>query len=308
MPEEAGGKSQKPTPPGKIKAENQEAPPGAGSKSFMTLDDQVNQLEKELEEKKDDVSRKEKDLAVLKRASEEINRVSESYGKALGKLKKDREELEAYHETKMAAIGTQMDGKKEKEILEKITGVDKAIKKEEEKTNQLREKFEESKNNYEDAEKKFKKIKDDYDSARNLQKKIEKKLIELNHTRKLIEEEEKKRNFANVYFLIDKEKKDAGLGGLMKELAELFKSLKSLSPGPGKEPKVKEAVQEFQKVLEKSWQALLEPGKDLQEKEKEMLRAKQAFEENQTRLQELRKARKSSILEKLKEIKFSKEE
>jgi DNA repair exonuclease SbcCD ATPase subunit len=308
MPEEEGGKSQKPKAPGKIKAENQESPPGAGIKSFKTLEYQIDNLEQELEEKKEDVSRKEKDLTVLKRASEEINRVSESYGKALEKLKKDKEELEAYFETKMSAITTEVDEKKEKEILEKIAEVDKEIKKEEEKSKQLQEKFEEAKNNYDDAEKKFKKVKDDYDSARNLQRKIEKKLIELNHTRKLIEEEEKKRNFANVYFLIDKEKKDAGLGSLMKELAELFKSLKSLSPGPGKEPKVKEAVQEFKKVLEKSWQALLEPEKDLQEKEKEMLQAKEAFEKNQTRLEELRKARKSSILEKLKEIKFSKEE
>jgi flagellar motility protein MotE (MotC chaperone) len=308
MPEEEGGKSQKPKAPGKIKAENQESPPGEGSKSFKTLEDQIGNLEKELDEKKEDVSRKEKDLTVLRRASEEINRVSESYGKALEKLKKDKEELVAYYETKMSAITKEVDEKKEKEILEKIAAVDKEIKKEEEKSKQLQEKFEEAKNNYDDAEKKFKKVKDDYDSARNLQRKIEKKLIELNHTRKLIEEEEKKRNFANVYFLIDKEKKDAGLGSLMKELAELFKSLKSLSPGPGKEPKVKEAMQEFKKVLEKSWQVLLEPEKDLQEKEKEMLRAKEAFEKNQTRLEELRKARKSSILEKLKEIKFSKEE
>ncbi|UCH97321.1 MAG: hypothetical protein JSV88_10835, partial [Candidatus Aminicenantes bacterium] len=113
MPEEAGGKSQKPKAPGKIKAKNLESPPDAESKSkdSMALEDQVDALQKELEKNKEDVSRKEKDLAVLKRASEEINRVSEYYGKALEKLKRDKEEFEAYYETKMSIVGAEVDEK-----------------------------------------------------------------------------------------------------------------------------------------------------------------------------------------------------
>jgi chromosome segregation ATPase len=203
-------------------------------------------------------------------------------------------------------IRAQVDEKKETEIKEKTAAVDKEIEREEEKVKELENKFIEAKNGCDRAEKGFKKVKEDYDSARELQKEIDHKLSELNHTRKSIEEEEKKKNFANVYFLIDGEERESGLGSLMKELAELTEKSKRLSPALGEKFEMKAALEEFKTTLAKRWKAFYEAERDLSVKEKEMEQAKDAFAEGQERWDQLRKSRRSNILEKLKEIKFSK--
>ncbi|MCK5056190.1 MAG: hypothetical protein KAT34_06015 [Candidatus Aminicenantes bacterium] len=298
MPEESESKKQK-IPVKETK----------GEKS-PTLESQVDDLQKKLAKTREEISRKEREFEAKKRASGAINKAAELFGKAFEKLKKGIEDAGIYYKGMAAVIAEKVDGETKKEIGEIIKDVDRDIKDQEKKVKNTEDKLKESEKEYNNAEKKYKGIQEDFNSAKRLQREIENKLRKIDNAGKFIAEEEKKGNFALIYFLTDVEEREAGLGAMIKELSRLTGRLKSFAFEPEKKAGADEAVDEFKKILEKEWADLYkaEEGINLKKKKEDVEKTKAELEKNEKELVNLQQARRSNILEKLKKIKFKKEE
>lgn len=311
MSEDQGGKDQKQKDPG-IKTTEKVAPTPKDStgKRPITLVDQVDDLQAKLKKEKEEILTKERELEAKKRASREIDKAAEVFGKTYEKLKTMAGDFEVHYKEKFALVTKKIDEKKKSEIKEIIKAVDLEIKNEEKKLKEAEKKVKDVEKTYDYAERRIKGIRENFRSAKRIQRDIEDKLRELDNAGKTFEGEEKKDNLAVMYYLIDAEEKEGGLGSLLKGLNRMTKKFKSFSTETGIKTGREEAVLEFKKNLEKEWSELYraEQEIDLKEKKNDIQKAKEKLEENQKKLTKMQASRQYNILAKLREIKNFKEE
>jgi hypothetical protein len=224
----------------------------------------------------------------------------------------ERYDLDDYITKKSLMICAVMDKTKRDKIDEMVkTDIEKSIKDAAANSGKA---FEKAKIAYEVEVNTLKKFQDAYESAKGFQKEIETRLKTLDNNRKSIEQEEEDKNYTIMYYLNDIESK-AVLEGLKTSCENLKKLMSGEIPGdePGRQKFIDDAKNEFRDVfknkLNEARNALEEQENELklEEKKEAMQTAEKAYNEAQKALAELNKDRKSKILEKLREIKFTEE-
>lgn len=243
-----------------------------------TLDKELEDLRNEYNENQTKLGKLTKDKEILKtditsleKIISDIEQIVSAYSQPYSNIIKEMKDTETYSQEMKLKNENTIKNKKVA-IEKKITGFDEQIKKKEEEVNKYRKEFEDANVQFEDTQKNLVEKQIIYDSLKHFQIETENKLKELKNLKELIDNYDKRKETAKMWFLL-------------LELDNLLGEINNIK-----------TPEDLRSELNKKWKEWKSAKITLREKEDERNFSKNEFEAKLNDLDSLRKNRRNEIL------------